>query len=160
MQPLHGDRAHVDEDEIVAPGRDQDAPVEEAVARVGAQDDDVVVDQRGEDRRAVGLEAEQGDLAGLAERVDLRKRKERLEPVGVLAQDRRVAADDERAGVGPPLQLGEESLIFAAVRDPVERIGGEPEEAGAVGRFEKSLIHALIAPFTARKGGRAGQKTA
>ncbi len=145
-QALDHDRAHVEQREVVAARRDHHAPVEEAVAAVGAQFDRFVCEQGGEDRRAVGQKSEQRVEAGRADAGDLIEREQRLEALGALVQNRRVAAKQQRARIGARAQCGEETGVLAAVGDAIERIGDEAERLRPARRFEKSLIHVFNAP--------------
>ena len=127
QQALHRDRAHVDQREIVAAGHGHHPPVEKAVAGIGTQFDRPVFQQKCEDRRAAGQQAEQRGLARRAETIGFAQGKERIEAFGALSHDRRVAAEDQRARVGPGALGGQKRLVLALFRDPVERIDREAE---------------------------------
>ena len=124
-QALHGDRAHIDQFEIVAAGHDQLAPVEEAVAGVGALLDRAVGQQRREHRRAVGVEPEQASSRAPPRRSSAASGKNGCGRR--RAEDRHVAGDQHEARVGRARRAATKRRVVAARRDAVERRAGEAE---------------------------------
>ena len=122
-----GDRAQVDELQVVAAGDDQHAAIEKAVAVVGLFLHRLVGKQRREHRRAARKQAEQRLHARAAERVDFLHRQERLQRALVLAEHRHVAGDEDRAGVRPRAQGGYVRFVVPPVGNAVERVVDEAE---------------------------------
>ena len=121
------DRSEVDELEVVASRRDQDPPVEEAVARVRAQLDRLVGQEGGEDWRAARREAQQRLDLRAPKRFDLADRRERIEPGLANAQHGHVAGDQERPSVVAGAQAGDLGRILASIGRAVEPIDGKAE---------------------------------
>ena len=126
-QAAGGNRAQVDQLEIIAAGDDENPPVEKTVARVRLFLDRFVAEQRGEDRRAVGHDAHERLDSRPAEPFDLAHRQEGLEFGAGLEEQRHVAGNQYRACVVAGAETRDLVGVIAPVGKAVERIGGEAE---------------------------------
>ena len=152
-QPLRGDRAQIDQGEVVAAGDDQLPPVEEAVAVVGDLLDRAVRQQRREHRRAGGFDPEQRLEPRAAEAFDFGEREERRRGRRAARQNRHVARDQHRLRVRPGAQRGDRGVVVAPLRDAVERRAAKAERRRARRCLEKGVIHAssLVRPALAKR---------